>query len=456
MSVSRLLCAIRGAFRGDREIQAQFVRADDIPAVPLAGPPPDSWRTHNAQRGPYTRFRVAYPRGWETTSLAASDTLHLQPTDPSRQLTVTFSFAAVPVAGPQGLLDALELLAQSRGVRWVRSAARVDRWSEDAWAASWAWFESRGDAPARTTWVVLVGHDQGIVFATVTGSRTEFERSSDEVEQLIASLRLSPASLLAPEQFPLALCALLNDRRARGEDYWTFSEEGLLKSRTLEVRLWDLYRAYLIGGGDLGNIASALDARDRNAIETRWAGSEFAEVRGQIRVVLRRKETVGDLPIVQIPIAGELVACPVLDTDDRMTFIPQDEADRWGVTPGELLQSAVAALDGSVELELYELKSEDGQAIDGFLLADEDGYDSGRLLCPRIRALMTDLLGGPLIVAVPAAGVVLIARDYAFARRCLAQASSEAYDRRPRPLSRQLWHWTDTGLEAVGSKVGSE
>ena len=456
MSVSHLLYAIRGAFRGDREIRAQFVQAAHVPAVPLAGVAPQSWRAHSAHRGPYTRFRVAYPRGWETTSLADSDTLHLQPTDPSRRLTVTFSFAAVPVAGPQGLLDALELLAESRGVQWIRSSARVDRWGEDAWAASWAWLEGRGDAPASPTWVVLVGHDQGIVFATVTGSQAEFDRSGDEVEQLIASLRLSPANLLAPEQFPLALCALLNDRRARGEHYWTFSEEGLLKSRKLEVRLWDLYRAYLVGGGDLGDIASALDARDRNAIETRWAGSKFAEVRGQVRVVLRRRETVGDLPIVQIPIAGELVACPVLDTDDRMTFIPKTEADRWGVTPTELLQSAVSALDGSRELELYELKSEDGQDIDGFLLADEDGYDSGRLLCPRIRTLMMDLLGGPLIVAVPAAGVVLIARDYAFARHCLTQASSEAYDRRPRPLSRQLWRWTDAGLEALGSEVTSE
>jgi len=304
--------------------------------------------------------------------------------------------------------------------------------------------------------VVLVGHDQGIVFVTVSGSQAEFERSSDEVEKLIASLRLSPANLLAPEQFPLALCSLLNDRRARGEHYWTFSEEGLLQSRRLEVRLWDLYRAYLVGGGNIGDIASALDARDRNAIETRWAGSKFADVQGQIRVVLRRRETVGDLPIVQIPIAGELVACPVLDTDDRMTFIPQDEADRWEVTPAELLQSAVSALDGSRELQLFELKSEDGQDIDGFLLADEDGYDSGRLLCPRIRALMMDLLGGPLIVAVPAAGVVLIARDYAFARRCLTQASSEAFDCRPRPLSRRLWRWTDSGLEALSNEVASE
>jgi len=95
--------------------------------------------------------------------------------------------------------------------------------------------------------------------------------------------------------------------------------------------------------------------------------------------------------------------------------------------------------------------SEDGQAIDGFLLADEDGYDSGRLLCPRIRRLMMDLLGGPLIVAVPAAGVVLIARDYALARSCLTQASSEAYDRRPRPLSPEVWRWTDEGLEPLGT-----
>jgi len=346
------------------------------------------------------------------------------------------------------LLDALELMAENRGVQWVRSRARIDRWGDDAWAASWAWLESGGDSHARPTWVVLVGHDQGIVFVTASGSRKEFDRSVGEISDIVSSLRLSPASLLSPEQFPVALCELLNDRRARGEHYWTFSEDGRLVSRQLEVRLWDLYRAYLMDG-DLDHIAAALDARDRNAIETRWAGSSFESVRGQIRVVLRRKETVGELPIVQIPVAGELVACPVLDTEDRMTFIPQLEAQRWGISPVELLDSAVRALDSGGELELLELKSEDGQAIDGFLMADEDGYDSGRLLCPRIRELMTNLLGGPLIVAVPSAGVVLIARDYDFARNCLAQASSEAFERRPRPLSRELWRWTESGLEPL-------
>jgi hypothetical protein len=448
MSVVRLLSAIRGAFEGKGQIHAQALPNSDIPPVPLPGSQPDSWRDHCSTRGPYTRFRVSYPRGWQTTSLSESDALHLEPSDGSRSTSVTFSFAAVPVFGPQGLLDALELLAESRGVRWIRSSARVDRWGDDAWAASWGWLESGGDSPPRPTWVVLVGHDQGMVFVTASGSRKEFDRSRGELSEIISSLRLSPATTLSPEQFPSALCELLNDRRAQGEHYWTFSDNGRLISRKLEVRLWDLYRAYLIDG-DLDDIASALDARDRNAIETRWAGCDFESVRSQVRVVLRRRETVGELPIVQIPIAGELVACPVLDTDDRMTFIPQMEAERWGVSPSELLQSAVRALDRAGQLELLELKSPDGQDIDGFLMADDDGYDSGRLLSPRIRKLLSELLGGPLIVAVPAAGVVLIARDYDFARNYLAKASLEAFECRPRPLSRQLWRWTEEGLEPL-------
>ena len=58
--------------------------------------------------------------------------------------------------------------------------------------------------------------------------------------------------------------------------------------------------------------------------------------------------------------------------------------------------------------------------------------------------------------AVPAAGVVLIARDYDSARSCLAQASSEAFERRPRPLSRELWHWTEEGLEPLASPSPTE
>ena len=448
MSVARVLSAIRGALRGETGSEFESLPAVSIPPVPLPGDPPESWRSFDCTRGPYSRFVVSYPRTWQTTSQADSDILHLEPMDTSRAISVTFTVAPVPVAGPQGLLDALELLADSRGLQWTRNSARLDRWGSDAWAASWAWLERTADRSANPYRVLIVGHDQGMVFVTATGTEAEFEASEGEVNEIIASLRLPPAHLLAPEQFPHALCELLNDRRAQNESHWHFSDGGILESNALKVRLWDLYRAYLLDG-DLEHLAGSLDARARNEVDSRWAGSTWEEVQGHLRVVLRRRETVGDLPIVQVPIGGELVACPVLDSDDRMTFIPLEESKRWGIEPRDLLTRAVASLDSEGPVQLVELEDRQGQTLNGVLLADEDGYDSGRLLCPRVRQLLVQILGGPLIVAAPAAGMVFVARDDDITRARLTEAAQRAFDRRPRPLSRRLWRWTEGGLELL-------
>ena len=66
-----------------------------------------------------------------------------------------------------------------------------------------------------------------------------------------------------------------------------------------------------------------------------------------------------------------------------------------------------------------------------------------------MRQLLVEILGGPLIVAAPAAGMVFVARDDDSTRARLTEATAHAFERRPRPLSRHLWRWTEVGLERL-------
>ena len=82
----------------------------------------------------------------------------------------------------------------------------------------------------------------------------------------------------------------------------------------------------------------------------------------------------------------------------------------------------------------------------GLMLADEDGYDSGRLLSPQFRSRLLQALGGPLLVAMPSAWTIHVWRDTPGARRKLSELAERGYGEEPTPLSDGLWRWEAEGL----------
>ncbi len=440
MPVRRLVTALREVFA--QPLDAVPMGGASVPAVPADAEAPESWRTHAAFDGPYPRFTVRYPRDWNV--LGPGDPLHLQPPDGAGQdVAVTVTTAPVGISGPTGMLDALETLAEARGLVFDRRAVRLDRWGEDGWAGSWAWTEQEG-GQVRSWWILLLGHDQHLVYAMANGSAESLYEAMPTIREVFGSLRLPPSDRLAPEQFPLALCQLLNDRRGFDEVPWTL-EGDKLASGGLVVGLRDLYRAYLLHG-DLAQTASALDLRQHPDPQDQYGGRGWDELEGRLRVVLRRAEAVREIDVVQIPQGHGVVACPVLDSSDRMTFIPTVEAERWGITPLDLLSRAIARLDGGPLPDLEAIHEESTDRLLGFRLAAGDGYDSGRLLGPRLQRLLSESLGGQPIIAMPAAGYVLVLRDEADWRERLAETAAQGFDVRPRPLSADLWTWTEAGL----------
>lgn len=478
----RIVNALKDLLRGAEATVAPEV----IPPPPHPAEPPATWRAHQVNWGPYVRFRVHAPRDWSVRQTEGADLLHLEPAErgwisgswaavtpptparaitraditardgargisgvrPGADLAITLSWLKVAVFGPTGLVGALEQVLGGSIPAFEPSAVVVDRWGDDAWVGSWAWTEPGPDG-GRACRLVIFGHDEGSVTAMVHGALEDVTRYEAVCEDILSTVRLSPATLLPPEAFPAALCELLNERAAGvGDELWDIDEQGRLRSGELVVRMASIYRAYL-RGGDLEAVAGLVDGTPRGWLERRWGGRSWDQVADHVRVVLRRADAVQEMDIATVPLPGGLVACPVLDTGDRMTFIPRAEMQRWGVDAMAMITRAVTVLDGGDPTLLVEHEDETTGRLDGVLIAAEDGYDSGRLLCPQLRERLEIALGGPLLVAMPSAWTIHVWKDTPYARRELAELAREGYRDEPTPLSERVWCWNAMGLEPL-------
>ena len=447
MRGNRLITSIRELL-GRSSDHSEIEPLSEIPAVPLPAGAMPGWRNYRCMAGPYERFRVHYPRDWDSLVGEGGDPIHLKPA--GCDVSVTVSANSEPVFGPQGIIDLIEGMAKARGVVFERRTVQIDRWAEDGWAGSWAWRERDPHGAARLWRMLVLGHDQGNLIAMVNGAEEQIAQHAAQCEEILASIVLPPSELLAPQAFPLALCELLNDRRVGDEPYWYLSEEGHLCCGELVVRLANIYRSYL-ERKDLDEVASLLDIQVQRPGVAESQGPNWEEVRDRLRVVLRRQDAVAELDIICVPLHGGIVACPVLDSEQQITFIPKEEAQRWGLDPRDLLTRAVATLDAESSVNLIELRDADTDVLRGFRIAADDGYDSGRLLCPSLRAALEDSLGNPLLVAMPAARSVLVLRDSDESRKLLSNAASTRFESRARPLSQDLWLWTESGLQPLES-----
>jgi len=444
-----------------------------IPAPPRPVAAPAGWRPHRVSYGPYPCFTLHAPRDLSARQTEGAQLLHLEPADrgvtsgafpavslsessiaqgfalvrSGADLAITVSWTAAAVHGPQGLLDVLESVVESIPT-FDPTTVRLDRWGEEAWVGSWAWMDGQPGS-LRVCQVVVIGHDEGAVIAMVHGTPEDVAEYEAMCESVLASIRLAPARLHSPSTFPVALCEVLNERAAAvGADLWDRGIDGHLRSGSLVVRTASLYRAYLQGDGDLDHVARLVDSRPRGYLERRWGGLTWEQVADHVRVVMRRAESVAGLDVVQVRLFADLVACPVLDTGDRMTFIPSKEAERWGIDGRELLTAAVAHLEQDDPEVVIEAADADGMPR-GLLLADEHGYDSGRLLSPAFRERLIQALGGPLLVAMPSAWAIHVWRDTPNARRRLSELAERAFLEEPTPLSAGLWRWEAEGLQLL-------
>jgi uncharacterized protein YtpQ (UPF0354 family) len=117
---------------------------------------------------------------------------------------------------------------------------------------------------------------------------------------------------------------------------------------------------------------------------------------------------------------GDLSVVYVVDTGDSMTVLTSEDVERWGTTPEELHELAVANLERRTD-EDEPLLCEPSGAWELCGWSTSDGYDATRMIVPGLRRqIMREYDGSDAVYAVPMNNVFV-----ALPRLAIEQSGSE-------------------------------
>lgn len=197
--------------------------------------------------------------------------------------------------------------------------------------------------------------------------------------------------------------------------------------------------------------------------------AEFAQLgpeppqRPDLRVVVRPsaylddyRSAVGPDPeaeIVAAPLAGDLWVVCVADRQGTLQVLGAGDLKRLGLTRDEAIRLGRRNVDAS----LKPLSAVTHLLPDNSFGTIEGGvYESSRFLFHEQWAHVAERLRGPLIIAVPASGMVLYGRASRqvgiAAMRRFAMDATEAAER---PISTTVFKWTRRGWQPVPLPAGS-
>jgi hypothetical protein len=172
-----------------------------------------------------------------------------------------------------------------------------------------------------------------------------------------------------------------------------------------------------VASWSIGNLKFELERADESAhdeIYERYAhgltedsarGKTYADARPWLRVMMKDDSYPAFIelmhrvehpdgktsPLVWRRIAGDVVACCVLESEHSLHFVSRGEVEEWGVTPDQALDDAIANVRG--------LTIEFGGEDEVRYINDADSFISSRLVCEdAIRALA---LPGRMVAVLP-------------------------------------------------------
>ena len=166
----------------------------------------------------------------------------------------------------------------------------------------------------------------------------------------------------------------------------------------------------------------------------------------------RRDDLPAGVPLLGRPVADDLVAAIVVDLPESLASVRPEDANRWGMTEGELLDRAERQTREQTAAEVERLSEEDGTEIVFVLSAESFGAslalwpdelvevgDEGAIVAfPNRHVAGVHPLGGP-------SSDDLVERLSAWARRAFIEG--------PGSISDDLYRWRDgvlTRLDALG------
>ncbi len=154
----------------------------------------------------------------------------------------------------------------------------------------------------------------------------------------------------------------------------------------------------------------------------------------------------GALFATPLPHGAQL--CLALAYPGRARFVRSHELERWGLAPDEAIQRALANLTRRSEhTRAEETETEDGPVIS---LRTGDGFDSARLVLPKLVDVLGAELGVPFLAAIPHRDALLACSSSApRALEAMKERVADDFAHARHRISDQVFRVGPLGIEAL-------
>jgi uncharacterized protein YtpQ (UPF0354 family) len=147
--------------------------------------------------------------------------------------------------------------------------------------------------------------------------------------------------------------------------------------------------------------------------------------------------------LVKSPWLADLSVTYVIRIPKGFRYITELDLERWGRTPDELHQLAIANLCKlDTEAQVPEVPTD---ALPFVMVAAGDNMEASRLLNPGLYELFAKMLGGPFIAAIPCRDALILFPNDKTLRRAVQQTVREDYESSDHAITDRLFLVTPDG-----------
>ncbi len=260
------------------------------------------------------------------------------------------------------------------------------------------------------------------------------------------------AQPMAPEHFQAVVLKVLQSRFPAERWAKDANPDAVRCGEDWQFGLQTIYAEHRrrgLRGADLEDLVAGHFTRVLENARTKPLAPEWPASKPDLRPQLVPAEYGEQVPILAFPFNADVVATVVIDLPHGYSLVRPEDADRWGVTPGELFAAATENLNtASANVR--------AQAIQGpnrcIGIQEMDGYDAARILVPGFRHFLGTHLSFPFFAAVPNRDFLIAWADdcepgfHEFAKQKVVKDFGE----RPYPLSAGIVRVREDGIEAIG------
>jgi len=176
-------------------------------------------------------------------------------------------------------------------------------------------------------------------------------------------------------------------------------DPGILRANGWRIGLLNLKSGFDLSDQRESTLRSLVEDLLARVSVTESRVPSFETASSRLRPQIIPPGYVAQAPILTFPFGDSLVVGVVLDDEQGDFYLKREDADHWGKEPADLLDIAVANLDeASRDLPLTASESDEVRFV---AIGTKDGFDAARILLPKLRRAVSDLLGSPFYFGIP-------------------------------------------------------